>query len=355
MSRRKKRISTKTGLAPGSLVYIGENEGEEMKFFLFDYDETNLIERETTNVSDCIALKEKPTITWINIDGINRPDVLEKLGNSYGLHPLVMEDILNTEQRPKLESYNDYLYIVLKMLTYSETSKEIIPEQVSIVLGKNFVLSFQEGIEGDVFNPVRERIRMGKGIIRKQNADFLVYALLDIIVDNYFIILEKLEEQIEILEEELTENPTPTTLSTIHRLRRNMIYLLKNIWPLREVINNMQREESSLIKTSTSIYLRDVYDHTIRVVESIESFREILTGMLDIYLSSINNKMNAVMKVLTIITTIFMPLSFIAGVYGMNFKFMPELEWQWGYITVLSVMLSIGGMMLLYFRKKDWL
>jgi magnesium transporter len=355
MHKRHKKISAKTGLAPGSLVYIGEKEQEEAKIFFFHYDGESLHEQATNNVEESIALRQDGTVTWLNVDGINRTVLIESLGKGYGLHPLVLEDILNTEERPKLENYNDYLYIVLKMLSYSDKEKEIVSEQVSIILGNNFVLSFQEGIEGDVFNPVRDRIRNNKGSIRKEGADFLVYALLDVIVDNYFIILEKLEDQIEVLEEELTENPIPATLHKIHRLRRNMILLLKNIWPLREVINSMYRDESPLVKQATNIYLRDVYDHTIRVVESVESFREILTGMLDIYLSSINNKMNAVVKVLTIITTIFMPLTFIAGVYGMNFKFMPELEWHWGYFFVWFVMIAITGSMLFYFKKKDWL
>jgi magnesium transporter len=240
------------------------------------------------------------------------------------------------------------------MLYPDDETGQILAEQVSLVLGKNFVISFQER-EGDIFNPVRERIRNGKGRIRKMGADYLVYSLLDSIVDNYFIILEKLGERIELLEEKLITNPVPETINLIHKLKREMIFLRRSVWPLRELIGNIERGESSLIKGSTNIYLRDVYDHTIQVIDTIETFRDILSGMLDIYLSSVSNRLNAVMKVLTIIATIFMPLTFIAGIYGMNFKYMPELEWRLGYPVILLTMVSIGVLMLVSFRKKKWL
>jgi len=355
MSKRRKKISQKVGLPPGTLVYTGEHKQGEIQITIFDYNESTLDEKITSNISECLLLKDKPTVTWINIDGINNPVAFEQLAKGYGLHPLVMEDILSTDQRPKLENYGEYLYVVLKMLSFNSSTNEMIMEQVSIILGNNFVLSFQEGIEGDVFNPIRERIRNSKGLIRKEGADFLVYALLDVIVDNYFLILEKIDERIEVLEEEVTTNPSPRTLQEIYRLKRDMIFLRKNLWPLREVVNNLQREESSLMKKNTTIYLRDVYDHTIRVIETVETFRDILSGILEIYLSSVNNRMNSVIKILTIITTIFMPLSFIAGIYGMNFKYMPELEWHWGYYSVWLVFIAITGIMLYYFKKKDWL
>ena len=349
-----KKRSKKAGLPPGTLVHIGERKTEKIKITIMDYDETQFQVRETETLEECYPFKDRPTIIWINIDGIHEIDTLEKLGDCFSLHPLTLEDILNTDQRPKIEDYGEYIFIVLKMLYPDDKTGEILAEQVSLVLGKNFVISFQER-EGDIFNSVRERIRSGKGRIRKMGADYLVYSLLDSIVDNYFIILEKLGERIELLEEKLIINPVPETINLIHKLKREMIFLRRSVWPLREVIGSIERGESSLIKGSTNIYLRDVYDHTIQVIDTIETFRDILSGMLDIYLSSVSNRLNAVMKVLTIIATIFMPLTFIAGIYGMNFKYMPELEWRLGYPVILLTMVSIGVLMLVSFRKKKWL
>ncbi len=230
---------------------------------------------------------------------------------------------------------------------------EIKAEQISLILGSNFIISFQER-EGDVFNHVRERIKKGKGRIRRMGADYLAYALLDAIVDSYFAILEKFGETIEMMQEELVTNPAPETLQKIHTLKREMIFLRKSVWPLREVVNSLTRGEASLIHESTGIYLRDVYDHTIQVIDTIETFRDMVSGMLDIYLSSVSNKMNEVMKVLTIIATIFIPLTFVAGIYGMNFKSMPELEWRWGYLMVWVVMIIVFSVMVIYFKRKKW-
>lgn len=349
-----KQRSKKAGLPPGTLVHIGEKKIEEPKITIMDYDETHFEEKEIKTVEECFAFKEKPTVTWINVDGLHQVKILEKLGECYGLHPLVLEDILNTDQRPKMEDYGEYLYIVLKILEDNDKLNEIITEQISFIVSSNFIISFQEKI-GDVFNPIRERIRSGTGRIRKMGADYLVYALLDSIVDNYFAILEKVGEKIEFLEEKLITQPTSETLQIIHHLKKEMIFLRKAVWPLREVISGLERGESPLIQQKTGIFLRDVYDHTIQVIDTIESFRDMVSGMLDIYLSSVSNRLNQVMKVLTIIATIFMPLTFMAGVYGMNFKHMPELEWRWGYPLVLLIMLSVGGLMLTYFRRKKWL
>jgi magnesium transporter len=353
MSKLIKKRSKKAGLPPGSLVHIGEKKVEEVKITIIDYDETHFQEKEAKSIEECFTFKEKPTVTWINVEGIHQVEILEKLGECYGFHPLILEDILNTDQRPKTEDFGDYLYIVLKML-YPNNS-EVVTEQISLILGLNFVISFQEGIKGDVFDPVRDRIRTDKGKIRQLGADYLAYSLIDSIVDHYFIILEKLGEKIESLEEKLVISPTPETLQTIHNLKREMIFLRKSVWPLREVISGLERGESFLIKESTRIYLRDVYDHTIQVIDNVETFRDMLSGMLDIYLSSVSNRLNAVMKVLTIIATIFMPLTFLAGLYGMNFKYMPELSWPWGYPLALFIMLAIALSMLVYFKKKKWL
>ncbi len=353
MSRFIKKRSKKVGLPPGTLVHIGEKKTEKVKITIIDYDEAQLQEKETKTIEKCFPFKDKTTVTWINIDGIHNIEIIEKIGKHFDLHPLILEDIVNTEQRPKIEDFGDYIFIVLKMLYHDEKEKKVQSEQLSLIVSSNFVISFQER-EGDIFNPIRERIKNGKGRIRKMRADYLAYALLDTIVDGYFVIPEKLGEKIESLEEELVANPTPEILGIMNDLKRNLIMLRKSIWPLREVISGLQRVESPLIQKSTGIYLRDVYDHTIQVIDTIETSRDILSGMLDIYLSSISNRMNQVMKVLTIIATIFIPLTFIAGIYGMNFKYLPELGWKWSYPLVLLGMVFIGISMLVYFRRKKW-
>ncbi len=354
MPRLIKKTSKKIGLPPGTLIHIGEKKIDKPRIRVIDYDSVQLEEREAETIEECFPYRDKLTVSWINIDGLHDVGVIEKVGNHFGLHPLLLEDILNTEQRPKLEDYGDYLFIVLKMLYYEEEENKIRAEQLSLILGPNIVISFQERV-GDAFNPVRERIRNGKGRIRKVGVDYLAYALVDAIVDNYFIILEKFGERIEELEEELVTDPTEKTLQEIHELKREMVFLRKSVWPLRELISGLERGESSLVHESTRIYLRDVYDHTIQVVDTIETFRDMLSGMLDIYLSSTSNKMNEVMKVLTIIATIFIPLTFVAGIYGMNFEGMPELSWHWGYPIVLLSMFVIVALMLIYFRRKRWL
>ena len=353
MSRFIKKRSKKAGLPPGSLVHIGERKTEKTRITIIDYDQAQLQEKEAGSIEECFAFKDNPTVTWINIDGLHQIEIIEKMGRHFNLHSLVLEDIVNTGQRPKMEDFEDYIFIVLKMLYYDQKGG-IKTEQVSLILGPNFVISFQEQ-EGDVFNPIRDRIRKAKGRIRKMGADYLAYALMDTIVDNYFIILERLGEEIEDMEEELLTNPTTETLQKIHFLKREMILLRKSTWPLRELINGLERTESPLIQESTGVYLRDVYDHTIQVIDTVETFRDMISGMLDIYLSSISNKMNEVMKVLTIIATIFIPLTFLAGVYGMNFRYMPELEWHGGYFVVLLVMAAVGISMVGYFRRKKWL
>jgi magnesium transporter len=349
-----KKMSKKAGLTPGTLVHIGKKKIEKARIRIIDYDESQFEEKEIKKIEECFPFKDKPTVTWINIDGLHQVDIIEKIGKCFDVHPLVLEDIVNTGQRPKMEDFDNYIFVVLKMLYWDEEKSEVIAEQVSLILGSNFVVSFQERV-GDVFEPVRERIRSAKGRIRKMGADYLAYALLDAVVDRYFIILEKLGEKIESMEEELVANPTPETLQTIHTLKREMIFLRKSVWPLREVISGVERGESDLIREATHIFLRDVYDHTIQVIETIETFRDMVSGMLDIYLSSVSNRMNAVMKVLTIIATIFIPLTFIAGIYGMNFKFMPELEWRWAYFGVLAIMAVIVVFMIIYFKNKRWI
>ncbi len=281
-------------------------------------------------------------------------EAMGKIGKHFDLHPLILEDIVNTQQRPKLEDFGSHVFVVLKMLYYDKEKRELEAEQVSLIFGSNFVISFQERV-GQIFEPLRERIRKGKGRHRKSAADYLAYSLIDCIVDNYFVVLEQLGEGIEDIEQDLTTNPTLETLQAIRAFKKEMIFLRKSVWPLREVVNSLERGESSLIHKSTGIYLRDVYDHTIQIIDTVESYRDMLSGMLDVYLSSISNKMNEVMKILTIFAAIFIPLTFVAGIYGMNFSFMPELGWHWGYFVVLMVMATIGVSLLVYFRRKKWL
>ena len=354
LNKRFRKDSQKAGLPPGTLVHIGERRLESVRITLIDYDEQNIREKQVDEIEQCFQFKTTPTVTWINIDGLHDIQVIEKIGKNFDFHPLILEDILNTGQRPKFEDFENYIFIVLKMLTYDDDEETIKSEQVSMILGQNFVVSFQE-IQGDVFENIRERIRTAKGRIRKMPPDYLLYTLLDAIVDNYFAILEKFGEKIESLEEQLVRNPDERILQKIHSIKRELISLRKSVWPLRELVSELQRSESELISESTVIYFRNVYDHTIQVIDTVETFRDMISGMLDIYLSSISNRMNAVMKVLTIIATIFIPLTFIVGIYGMNFKNMPELEWKWGYGAVWLVILIVAACMLVYFRRKKWL
>ena len=335
-------------------MYIGKKKVDKVKITTINYDEEQFQEKDVETIDEVFPFSDKSTVTWINLDGINQLDNIEKIGKHFKIHPLVLEDIMNTGQRPKMEDFGDYLFMILKMLSYDEEENETKIEQVSLILSSKFVISFQES-EGDVFDPIRERIRTDRGRIRKMGADYLAYSLIDAIVDNYFMVLEKIGEKIEDIEDELVKNPTPEVLHTIHRLKRELIFLRKSVWPLREVISRLERWESPLIDKSIDIYLRDVYDHTIQVIDALETFRDMLSGMLDIYLSSVSNRMNEVMKVLTIIATIFIPLTLVAGIYGMNFKYMPELDWFWGYPVVYMIMLAISAVMLVYFRRKKWL
>ncbi|HEY6008769.1 MAG TPA: magnesium/cobalt transporter CorA [Geobacteraceae bacterium] len=354
MAKMIKERSAKSGLPPGTLVHIGEKSDREISITVMDYAEEGCEEKTISSLKECFYFADPERVTWINVEGLHEVEMIQELGDCQGLHPLVLEDIVNTEQRPKLDDYGDYLYIVLKMLRTGEGGR-IVTEQVSIILGSHLVISFQEGVQGDVFNPLRERLRSGKGRLRAMGPDYLVYGLIDAVVDNYFVVLEDVGERIEALEEAVVMEPKPETVREIHRLKRDMILLRKAVWPLREVLASLERRESRLISEAVVVYLRDVYDHAIQVIDTIEASRDMLSGMLDIYLSSISNRMNEIMKFLTIIGTIFIPLTFLAGLYGMNFQNMPELHWQWGYFAVLAVMCAVALTMLAYFKRKGWL
>jgi magnesium transporter len=346
--------SGKRGLPPGTLVYIGEQKEEKVRIRILDYDAEILREREVVSVEECYPFKKEKTTTWINVDGLHNKEILESLGRNYDLHPLTLEDIMNTTQRPKVEDFGHYIYMVLKMIYLHPKDSTIVVEQISLILGENFVITFQEQ-EGDVFDAIRQRIKEGKGRVRKMLADYLAYCLIDAIVDNYFSILEYFDEQIDSLEDLLLGAPTTALLSQIYNTKREVISLRKAVWPLREVVSLLERMETRLIEKSTRAYLRDVYDHTIQVVDTVDTYREIISGMHDLYLSNVSNRMNEIMKILTIIATIFIPITFIAGIYGMNFEFMPELHWKLGYPFAWLVMITMAVMMVLYFKKKDWL
>jgi magnesium transporter len=354
MCKVNARRSSKVGLPPGTPVHIGHKKIERSKIAILDYSETEVREREVETLDQCFARTRAPGVTWVSVTGVHDVEVLQRLGACFNLHPLVLEDITNTDQRPKLEDYEGYLFIVAKTFDSAATDLDAYVDQVSLILGSNFVISFEER-ESDLFDPIRERIADGRGHLRKAGADYLAYSLIDAVVDRYFVVLEALGEKVEDLEEKLVTDPTSATLQVVRQLKSEMIVLRKAVWPLREVIASLGRGESPLIQETTAVYLRDVHDHIIEVIDTMETYREMVSGMLDIYLSSISLRMNEIMKVLTIIATIFIPLTFVAGVYGMNFRYMPEISSPWGYPAVLAVMALAAGGMLLYFRKRKWL
>ncbi|MEW6079100.1 MAG: magnesium/cobalt transporter CorA [Thermodesulfobacteriota bacterium] len=348
------RTSKKAGISPGTLVHIGEKRTDEVRITLIEYNQVDLSEKTIKDVSELSPdLKNDQTVTWLNIDGLHDVSLMEAVGRTFGIHPLVLEDIMNTSQRPKVDDFEGYVFITLKMF-YLNEDNTVETEQASIILGRNYVLSFSENIR-DSLTIIKERLRSGKGKIRSGGADYLAYALLDTIVDHYFIVLDYYNETIESLEEETIERPRPDTLQAIHTAKREMIFFHRHIWPLREILGQMKRGDLPNIQSATQIYLADVYDHLTQVIETTEAFRDILSGLQELYLSAISHKMNEIMKVLTIIATIFIPLTFIAGVYGMNFDYMPELRWRWGYAAVWGIMITVAGGLLIYFKRKRWM
>ena len=344
----------KVGLPPGALMYTGKYPEGKASITVFDYDEHHFLEEEIDLPTEVLGYRDTATTTWINVDGIQDVALVEMLCRHYKIHPLTIEDLLHPEQRPKLEDNEDYIFVVLKMMNYDEKKGYVHSEQVGLILGEDFVLSFQE-VPGDTFEGVRNRLRSGKGSIRKNGADYLLYALVDSIIDNYFVVLEKAGDMLEDIEDELLRQPSQYTLNQLYSLKREMLAIRRMVWPLREVIYKLERDDLKLIKQETRVYLRDVYDHIIRVIDAVETIRDLLGSMLDLYQSVMGNRMNAVMKVLTIISTIFIPLTFIAGIYGMNFAYMPELEWKYGYPAAWGMMILMVAGMLVYFKKKRWL
>jgi magnesium transporter len=349
---RQKR-SGKTGLPPGTPIHIGQRKTDQVRLRVIDYDEGRTEEHLLDQVSGDLYAPVPSGVRWVDVTGVHDLEILKRVGDGFDLHPLVVEDIANTDQRPKVEDYGDYLYIVFRTLTYEE-KRGVDSEQVSVVLGRDFVISFQEG-ETDIFEPIRERIKSGKGLIRKLGTDFLVYSLLDIVVDRYFTVTEGLGDEIETISDKVLANPNPATMGDIHRLRREMMFLHRAVWPLREVVSGLGKKDSGLVAETTGVYIRDLYDHTIQVMDAVEIYREMMSDLADIYLSSVSNRLNAVMKVLTVIATIFIPLTFLAGVYGMNFKYFPEIEWRWGYPSFWLICILVAAAMMVFFKRKRWL
>ncbi|MBH0188681.1 MAG: magnesium/cobalt transporter CorA [Nitrospira sp.] len=344
--------SRKTGMSPGTLIHIGEQRADAVAITLFAYSGSQCDERVVMDPND-LRLPTDETVLWVNVSGVHKVDVLEAFGKQFGLHPLLLEDIANTDQRPKLDDYEACLFLVMKMLTRTDRGDTLV-EQVSFVMGRNYVLSFQEN-GTDVFRPVRDRLRSGKGRLRQLGADYLLYALADAVVDEYFAVLEMLGEKIEVLQERVVANPNPDTLKDIHALKRQLLFVRRAVWPLRDALNNLSRSKHPFLREPSKVFFRDVYDHVVHIVDTIETLREMVSASLDIYLSSVSYRLNAVMRVLTVITTIFMPLSFIASIYGMNFEHMPELKWEWGYPLILGIMGLVAGGMLIGFRQRKWL
>ncbi len=351
-SKNIKYRTKKIGLPAGSLVSLDEAT-TKISISLIDYDAEIFVERNNIALQECLAYLDTPSNTWINICGIHDPKTVAAIGGHFGLHPLVLEDIMSTGQRSKLDNYKDIIYIVVRMLTYNDAKQTVEDEQVSLILGTNFIISFLES-QNDIFSPIRERMRSPKSRLRLRGTDYLCYALIDCLVDSYFLILEKVDEKLENLEDALINNPIPQTLQKIQQSKREITLLRKSVWPMREVISNFRRMESPLIQDATKLYIQDVYDHTIQAIDTIESFRDITSGMIDIYLSNISQRMNEVMKVLTVVATIFVPLTFISSFYGMNLE-MPEMHMKWTYPILVAVMLCISITMICYFRRKRWL
>lgn len=351
--RETARLAAKTGLAPGTLVHVGERRAGDVGLTRIVYSETGFEESSPDSPGACFPLAPSPAVTWIHVTGLHRPEVVEGLGTALGLHPLLLEDILNTDQRPKVEDYGDYLFLVLKPHDW-DAAGDLQGEQISLVLGPHWVLSFEER-EPCLFTPVLDRLRAGKGKVRKGGSDYLAYAMVDTVVDRYFDVLEKLGEKVESLEEALLGPPGRETSARIHALRQELLFLRKAVWPLREVLGSLERDNDDLIQPATRVYYRDVYDHTLRIIENLENYRELVSGMQELYLSSVSHRLNEVMKVLTVFTAIFAPLTFIVGVYGMNFHYLPELGVRWAYPALWGLMAAVAGGMVWFFRRRKWL
>jgi magnesium transporter len=343
----------KVGLSPGSLIHVGEQKVERPIFSYIDYTEENYQVCQDVPLDDCLKLKTADTVSWINLDGIHDISQVEAFGRAFDLHPLALEDILNTGHPPKFEEFDNCALIIAKMFYFDEETFRIEAEQISLVLTAENVLTFQER-PGDVFDGVRGRLKRKSGRIRQRGADYLAYTLIDSVVDSYFHILEKIGERLDQLEYDLINQPSQDLLQQVHQMKGQLIFLRKAVWPMREAVSNLLHSESPMLHESTNVFLRDLYDHSVQVLDTVESFRETASGLVDLYMSSVSQRMNEVMQVLTIMASIFIPLTFIAGIYGMNFEVMPELKWRYGYMMVWGLMIVCGIGMLCFFKRKKW-
>ena len=344
----------KIGLAPGSLVHVGVPPGAETRISVIKYGRETFSERQVASAADILPSSEQQTVTWVNVEGLSDVGLIEELGRNFNIHPLVLEDILNTHQRPKFEEYEDYLFISLKAISLGRDAFSVEYEQISLILTGNVVLTFRERAD-DFFLPLRKRLSDEKGRLRNQGPDYLTYVILDTVVDHYFVLQDSLDSVFEALDEELLDNPGPATLATIQGIKRELIFIRRTVSSLREMLAEMLRSDSYLIQEKVFLYLRDVNDHAIRITEAVDTYRDMVTGMMEVYLSSISNRTNEIMKVLTVFASIFIPLTFIAGIYGMNFEYMPELKWKWSYPLLWCGFILIPLGLLGYFRKKKWL
>jgi len=353
LKRKLRQRTEKAGIPPGTLQFSGEKRVESVLITRYEYDTGAWDERHATSLDEIGTEKRLNSVLWINIDGLHQTDVIAAIGERYQIHPLVLEDILHTDQRPKLENYGHYLYLVVKMFEERDKDGSVGSEQISFILLGDILITFQEK-PGDVFDPIRQRIRKNQGILRKETADYLLYALLDVLVDRYFAILEKIDETVDAIDASMSEQPSETILEEIHDAKRTLIFLRKNAWPLREVLYECRNRDNPMIGATTKTYFKDVYDHCIHVLDTLEIMKDLLSEMTELFLTRSSNRTNETMKFLTIISTIFMPLSFIAGVYGMNFLAMPELKWEYGYPVILGAMGGITLLMIFLFKRKRW-
>ncbi len=351
-----RKRAKKVGQPPGTAIYTGKKKAMETQVTVLRYSEHDFHEAAGQTLQDILPMKKEPgTVTWIHVAGLQNVALIEELTKLYQVHPLTIEDILNVDQRPKVEEFEGYVFITLKMLSWSDKRHRVSTEQVSFILGNDFLLSFQER-KNTHFQQIRERLHSSSNQrLRQQGSDYLVYRLMDCVIDYYFVVLEGLGDQIEKIEEMIISDPNPQNTRTIYRLKRQLMLVRKAIWPMREAISHLTQLESRLISSFTRIYLRDLYDHVVQAIDTVETFRDILASILDVYLSSLTTRMNEIMKTLTIIATIFIPITFIASFYGMNFEYMPELHWRHGYAMVTTVMMIMIVAMLIYFRRKKWI
>ena len=354
VGRLVRRQVKRPGSAPGTLVHTGEKKMERVRIRVLDYDADVLREDEFEDLRDLWPGRDSESVTWINIDGLHDVDLVRDVGEHFGLHPLVVEDIVHVGQRPKEEEYDGYLYLVLPMLGWDEATGSVLDEQLSVILGPTWVLTFQERV-GDSFEPVRERLRAAKGRIRARGPDYLAYALIDAVVDRYYGVLEAVGGLTEVLELEVLDHPTAESMNKLHHLKRELVALRRSVWPVRDVMNGLIRSDTPLLADETKVFVRDVYDHSVQVVESVEALRDVASGAVDLYLSNVSHRTNEVMKVLTIMASIFIPLTFMAGIYGMNFEYMPELAVPWAYPALWAAMIAVAAGLIYFFRRKGWL